>query len=557
MSESIGNVTEATASMTIAPTSPHSHQQQQQHLTPLSNDSNAYSFIEYFLRLSMHASTAKILSSWEVSNPQLTLQFEKRSQNLLTIDSWVDLSTLGEAGCEEELIRSGFGPHLAGSNNGIKFSVGQIKVSEGEEPIRKKFLLCKVAIGRAYNSTEDFAKIAAIPDAYDSFVLDRREAAPSSSSNNNANGGCCGGHATASPSTVNEYIVKDAAQILPTYVVSVEYDPVVERRSRQQLACENCEEAPATVFCQADAANLCASCDAAMHATKLAARHVRIALDQGPQTFACCRVHPDKLVEFFCPSCSKPVCVHCKMVGHHSVGEAARHKLITVAEAFRSVSEASAASDPVLESRRTAIHHQIESVNECARAVEANAAQVQQALEDLYRKAQNDLKTITKKKLNVLKGDVVELNRQLGELARLESFLDYQKAGGNATQFILDWAHHQRLRAELHSFAHFREAIDVQPDIRINGAIQVHVESAGMPLSPAQQQDQSQGHYEHVLGTASMKASALFDSQSKPKYSQSRNRPLPTFDLGVYAKNRKASDYVTPAQPLTDSPTKN
>lgn len=546
MSESLGNVTEATASMTITP---NTNQAPQQHLTSLSNDSNPYAFIEYFLRLSMHASTAKILSSWEVSNPQLTLQFEKRSQNLLTIDSWVDLSSLGEAGCEEDLIRSGFGPHLTGTSAGIKFSVGQIKINEGEEPIRKKFLLCKVAIGRAYNSTEDFAKIAAIPDGYDSFVLDKRETATSSS-------GCCG--STSAPSTVNEYIVKDAAQILPTYVVSVEYDPAVEKRSRQQLACENCEDAPATVFCQADAANLCASCDAAMHATKLAARHVRVALDQGPQTFACCRVHPDKLVEFFCPSCSKPVCVHCKMVGHHSVGEAARHKLITVAEAFRSVSEASAASDPVLESRRTAIHRQIESVNECARAVEANAAQVQQALEDLYRKAQNDLKTITKKKLNVLKGDVVELNRQLGELARLESFLEYQRAGGHATQFILDWAHHQRLRAELHSFAHFREAIDVQPDIRINGAIQVHVESAGMPLSPAQQQDQqSQGHYEHVMGAASMKASALFDNQSKPKYSQSRNRPLPTFDLGVYAKNRKASDYVVPAQSVTDSPTKN
>jgi hypothetical protein len=36
--------------------------------------------IEYFLRLSMHASTAKIMSAWEVSNPQLTLQFEKRSK---------------------------------------------------------------------------------------------------------------------------------------------------------------------------------------------------------------------------------------------------------------------------------------------------------------------------------------------------------------------------------------------------------------------------------------------------------------------------------------------
>lgn len=49
-------------------------------MTGLNQDSSSYSFIEYFLRLSMHASTARILSAWEVSNPQLTLQFEKRSK---------------------------------------------------------------------------------------------------------------------------------------------------------------------------------------------------------------------------------------------------------------------------------------------------------------------------------------------------------------------------------------------------------------------------------------------------------------------------------------------
>lgn len=50
------------------------------YLTVLNGDTGAYAFLEYFLRLSMQASTAKILSAWEVSNPQLTLQFEKRSK---------------------------------------------------------------------------------------------------------------------------------------------------------------------------------------------------------------------------------------------------------------------------------------------------------------------------------------------------------------------------------------------------------------------------------------------------------------------------------------------
>lgn len=454
---------------------------------------------------------------------------------MLTIDSWVDLGQLGGAeGGEEAVLKQGF---ATVPTAGLKFGVGQLRPEAEDSPVvTKRFLLCKVAIGRAYNATEDFARIATIPDGYDSFVLDRQKPAA-----HQHDGEACG---AAAASQLNEYVVKDGAQVLPTFVVSIEFDPQAEKRSRQQVACENCEGAAATVFCQADAANLCAACDTAMHSSKLAARHVRVPLDQGPQTFSCCRQHPDKVVEFFCPTCSKPVCVHCKMVGHHSVGEAARHKLITVAEAFRNVSEASSAADPVLDARRAAIGRQIEAVNECGKAVEANAAQVQQSLEDLYRRAQNDLKTITKKKLNVLKGDVVELNRQLAELGRLETFLAYQQAGGNATQFILDWAHHQKLRSELHSFPHFRQAIDVQPDIRINGAIQVHVESAGMPLcaSPMLQLQDDGG-----AGGMSLKASALFDTKGAAKHPQARARPLPTFDLGAYAKAspRKGSDYVT------------
>ena len=49
-------------------------------LSELTVDSPTFTFIEYFLRLNLQASTAKIIQSFEVSNPRLTLQFEKRSK---------------------------------------------------------------------------------------------------------------------------------------------------------------------------------------------------------------------------------------------------------------------------------------------------------------------------------------------------------------------------------------------------------------------------------------------------------------------------------------------
>ena len=56
------------------------HKSSKSILSELTVDSPTFTFIEYFLRLNLHASTAKIIQAFEVSNPQLTLQFEKRSK---------------------------------------------------------------------------------------------------------------------------------------------------------------------------------------------------------------------------------------------------------------------------------------------------------------------------------------------------------------------------------------------------------------------------------------------------------------------------------------------
>lgn len=470
----------------------------------------------------------------------------------MTVDSWVNVDALQESdNTEDSILEGGF--KFSSSGSGMNFPVGKVDIEKFSESggirqqngkIVKRLMLCKVAIGRAYNAANDFAKIAAIPDGYDSFIVDIRKDNNNNNSNNNKkyNASC------ASRESLNEnlnsvdcennretfdFIVKDSNQILPTFVVVFEFDPEAEKRSRQKVTCENCERRVATVFCQSDAANLCDQCDAEMHSSKLAARHVRVPLEaSGAQTFSSCRIHPDKIVEFFCPSCSRPVCVHCKMVGHHSTGDAARHKLITIAEAFKSVAESANAIDPILESRKAAIKTQQQSVAERAKQVIANAASIQTQLDEIYARAQSDLKALLKKKLNVLRGDSVELEREMSEISQLEAFLEYQKSGPNATQFILDWSHHQRLRSELHSFPFFRETIDVLPDIRVNGGIQVHVESALNGGAP-----------NFGYSTAEMSADKRYSLGTAAGGASGRPRATPTIDLTAY-KVRKATDYV-------------
>ena len=507
-----------------------------QHLTQLSEDSTTFAYVEYYLRLSLNATTAKIYSAWEVSNPQLTLQFEKRCKDTLTVDAWVDVSkldaaALGASGnAEEEIMKRGF--QLDPHGPGHCFTVGKVAIQSeddqsGDKAIIKRFLLCKVAIGRAYNASEEYASTAAVPDQYDSFVIQKDESSDESF----------------------RYVVKDHAQILPTFLVAFRYDPSEESRSRQKVKCEACESRPAAVFCQADGANLCSECDNEMHQGKLTCRHVRVPLDQGPQTFSHCRHHPDKIVEFFCPTCSKPVCVHCKMVGHHSTGDMAKHRLITVAEAFKSVGEQAGAPDPLLAARKASIRTQQDAVNERAKQVQANSDEVKAQLEALFKRTIADLEALTVRKLNVLKGDQVELVRELSEIKHLETFLQYQQTGGNATQFILDWVHHQKLRQAQHSFPHFRNTIDVLPDIKINGSIQVHVDG------PTGSNGGSASSYSSGLQGASSLADPLLQAArqsimdgagSRPRhYSPTTRSRLPDANNNSSkATSRRATDFL-------------
>lgn len=115
---------------------------------------------------------------------------------------------------------------------------------------------------------------------------------------------------------------------------------------------------PATVYCSADEANLCNKCDSKLHETKVASRHVRTPIgkvrrgqlfgiflyfanlslfSKGGDIFGQCRLHPNKVIEYVCSECHIPVCITCKMVGNHANGEASKHQLVSVTEAYHSV----------------------------------------------------------------------------------------------------------------------------------------------------------------------------------------------------------------------------
>ncbi|KAJ3096081.1 lariat debranching enzyme [Phlyctochytrium planicorne] len=434
-----------------------------------------FGHIEYGLQLALQASTARIVSAYAVSNPNLSVQFDKRCKDILVLQTWIDPSQLVGVNSEDDVIRRGFQLSVT---QGIKVSVGVLPSQRAstanlagvpgnpapggrEMKTQKKLLLCKVGIGRARVSDSLSAERDAIPDGYDSFFI-------KDSANMKGNG---------SGEYYCEYMIKNPSQILPQYLVSYEYDESKERQSRERPKCDNCEVEVATIYCSSDSANLCNKCDSQLHVSKLASRHVRTPIGKGSDVFGYCRHHPEKLIEFFCSQCHIPVCVFCKMVGNHANGEAAKHQLVSVSEAYQTVLQEAQAIDPILQSRRTEIVNQIASVSNRAKAVDKMCGHLEGQLEEIYKKAVTDLRVAVKEKLEILKGDELELKRQIGEIEFLEEFLRYQQRG-DATQFLFSWARHQHCRAELHDFKFFRNEIDVELDLKISGSLSVVSESS-------------------------------------------------------------------------------
>ncbi|XP_041021129.1 B-box zinc finger protein 19-like isoform X1 [Juglans microcarpa x Juglans regia] len=80
--------------------------------------------------------------------------------------------------------------------------------------------------------------------------------------------------------------------------------------------CDACESAAAIVFCAADEAALCRSCDEKVHmCNKLASRHVRVGL-ANPSDVPRCDICENAPAFFYCEVDGSSLCLPCDMTVH-------------------------------------------------------------------------------------------------------------------------------------------------------------------------------------------------------------------------------------------------
>ncbi|GMN55778.1 hypothetical protein TIFTF001_024895 [Ficus carica] len=92
--------------------------------------------------------------------------------------------------------------------------------------------------------------------------------------------------------------------------------PTTEKRKRMRTLCDVCESAAAILFCAADEAALCRSCDEKVHlCNKLASRHVRVGLAD-PSDVPRCDICESGPAFFYCEIDGTSLCLQCDMIVH-------------------------------------------------------------------------------------------------------------------------------------------------------------------------------------------------------------------------------------------------
>ncbi len=495
-------------------------------LYPVSRDSEDFEILEHVVRLSLSEELSKPdeMAIWSVNHPRKQSKFENLSTNDLILDCWIDLNHFEKAEVddyfENQLQTDIFDKDVVRCVHG-NFSQFGSSLSGDQQ-----FLLCKVAVGRSFllqNDVETGKSPPPLPNGFQSYYVypvsgDKDEYLESDMDHQ-------------ADETENEielkrrraahyyhvFLVNQAERILPCYLVKFRPESKVKEVERQcEMQGDNCQ-GKADLYCTNCQVYLCDICDQEMHSVnKLLQRHVREPihceasasynvqnkkmeiiqrrLGNNFQHNSRCPDHPSRTLDYFDPILSKPICVQCKMLGSHSVGEAATHKLITIQEAYQRAVEESKKVDPILGKRKSAIGENLSVLRDQARLIKKNANEVEQKIYAEMRKALQHNKKLAQKKLNVLQSSELEMVRQLRHIEWIESFVDKDREKQAPVPFLNAWNRHVEVQQKLYTFKFVPPCTldEVKPDICMGGEIYISCgevkrhprETQALPLSP-------------------------------------------------------------------------
>lgn len=453
---------------------------------PVARRNPEWGWLEYVLRVACQSHRIRLRAGWSVANSRLAQECEQRCRNLLQLYSWVPVSDLPGNTTVQDICKRGF--HIAGG--GMSFHIGNVRLPQmqtsGPNQVAPRghnvkgrgqslpqgrrlyeFLFCRIGVGRSFLIEDPRqADSLEIPPEYDSFFV-RHDATDDSAGEGEIPG--------VLPRHVlhHEYIVRDPTQAMPLYLVHFEFDPDADEKLALPI-CDNCGANPALLYCEADAANLCESCDAKIHsANSISQRHIRVPINEVPGAPpGMCPDHPDTEVDEFCKECRIPICPHCRTLGSHSMGDAAKHRCMKLIDAYRTELKRNRVGNPPTLGSRLEVDRRLSELDRKLAAVQQSGQIVEDQVYEHIQNAVQHGQDLAEEQVNLLLADELEAKRQLEQANWLEHFLDEGVKALPPADFLVSWLQVCKAREEFAAFGGLNRAHTVA-GLRVEGSLRV------------------------------------------------------------------------------------
>jgi len=463
---------------------------------PVARRNPEWGWLEYMLQVTCQSHRIRLRAGWSVANSRLAQECDQRCRNLLQLYSWVPVTDLPGNTTVQDVCKRGF--HIAGG--GMSFHIGNVRLPQMQpsnnagglqaprgHSVRGRgksmphgrrlyeFLFCRIGVGRSFLIEDSRqAETLEIPPEYDSFFV-RHDAQEDTAAEGEIPG--------ILPRHVlhHEYIVRDPTQAMPLYLVHFEFDPDADEKLALPV-CDNCGANPALLYCESDHANFCESCDAKLHAANsIAQRHIRVPINEIPGAPpGMCPDHPDTECDEFCKECRLPLCPHCRSLGSHSMGDAAKHRCMKLIDAYRTELKRNRVGNPPTLGSRLEVDRKLSELDRKLAAVQQSGQIVEDQIYEHIQSAVQHGQDLSEEQVNLLLSDELEAKRQLEQSKWLESFLDEGVKALPPADFLSAWLQVCKAREEFAAFGSLNRPHSVT-GLRVEGALRV---AAIQPMEP-------------------------------------------------------------------------
>lgn len=385
-------------------------------LPPVDISSEEYGFSEYLLQLQLNAPHLVISECYDLTTKQLNASFKNFCSQLdpvNVINVFVPAASLGQP-------ISDVASHGVRINpkNGFRFTAGRIPIDGTEEAYELVHMV--IALGTVYYNQKAGTGLA--ETVYS-------DIAPTSST-------LPLGYHSIRVSEQNEFVVFNSNQINCLRLIrlkgkdNISHDPAIKH------ICNNCGQPNATIWCDNDHCKLCEKCDVSQHKTKLTAAHTRHPLSEAIINVQRCPVHPDTFVQYYCTKCHLPVCLECKVKGNHAKGEASKHKLIDLKEAYDNAVSTAIKPNQIFITREKTLASQINLANDKLKEIQQTQINIEAEITRIAAKAIEEARQQTSARAQQVKAIRGELIRKLEEVKNIKELLTAQQQNSEPLPFV-------------------------------------------------------------------------------------------------------------------------